>query len=46
MVETPKNKEKLIFYENNIILFEPEQLIFIDEIGINENITICTFRKR
>ena len=39
-------QEKLKFYQNDIIIFNPEQLIFIDEMGVNENITICTFRKR
>ena len=39
MVETHENKERLKFYQNDIILFEPEQLIFIDEMGVNENIT-------
>ena len=32
-------KAKLTFYQNDIISFEPEQFIFIDEMGVNANIT-------
>ena len=36
---TEENQEKFKYYQNDIVIFNPEQLIFIDEMGVNENIT-------
>lgn len=36
---TPTNQEKRRIYERNIVIFDPKDLLFIDETGISRNIT-------
>ena len=39
MEDTPENQERLKYYNNEIVLFEPKNLIYIDEMGVVRNIT-------